>query len=159
MRPATEAAARIAGFVAAEATFVASTGPTATTFAFAVELGAKDEGACAWLAVFFGCGTVHRYERRRPSYDDEVRFQIRKLRDLVEIVVPFMDEHLPPSYKRDQYLVWRAALLPYWQHQARRPSICTCDGCDAPNVAHGRCHRHDMQWRREKKQRQQDHGA
>ena len=38
-------------------------------------------------------------------------FIVRRMRDLVEVIVPFMDEHLPPSYKRDQYEVWRTALL------------------------------------------------
>jgi hypothetical protein len=38
----------------------------------------------------------------------------------VEVVVPFMDEHLPPSHKRGQYLAWRAELVDYWEHRARR---------------------------------------
>jgi len=148
VRPATEIASHIGGFVAAEGTFVASIGAGASNFAFAVALGATDAGACQWLAAYFGCGTIHQYARRRPHYDDEVRFQVRRLRDLVEIVVPFMDEHLPPSHKREQYLAWRAALLHHWEHDARRRRSCTADSCDRPAVAHGRCHKHDMQWRR-----------
>jgi hypothetical protein len=148
LRPATDVADRIGGFVAAEGCFVCSASRDRLSFAFVVGLGASDEAACEWLQGFFRCGTIHRYERRRPHYDDEVRFQIRKQRDLVQVVVPFMDEHLPPSHKRSQYRRWRAALLDHWEHTARRSRPCTIEGCDQPAVAHGRCHRHDMQWRR-----------
>jgi hypothetical protein len=120
VRPVTDAAAFAAGFVCAEATFTTSRTPTRKSFTFAVALGAADTGACEWLHAFFGCGTIHHYARRRAHYDDEVRFQVRRLADLVDRVVPFMDEHLPVSYKRDQYLAWRAELLAYWEHRARR---------------------------------------
>jgi hypothetical protein len=43
------------------------------------------------------------------------------MRDLVGIVAPFMDAHLPASYKRSQYLAWRAELLDAWEHRSRRP--------------------------------------
>jgi len=147
---AIEHGAAIGGFVAAEGTFAATQTGATRAFTFAVGLGAADTSGCLWLHDRFDCGTLHRYDRRRPHYDDEVRFQVRKLRDLVEIVVPFMDEHLPPSYKREQYLVWRAALVDYWEHDARRRRPCTVEGCDGPAVAHGRCHTHDMAWRRQR---------
>lgn len=149
----TERAYEAGGFVAAEGCFVRSSYRDRPSFAFVVAVGAADERACTWLASFFGCGTIHHYARRRAHYDDEVRFQVRKLRDLVEVVVPFMDEHLPPSYKREQYHVWREELLRYWEHDARRRRPCVVEACDRPAVAHGRCHKHDMQWRR---QRQRD---
>jgi hypothetical protein len=116
-----ELATFVGGFATAEGTFtVGRRGPT-RSFTFAVSLGETDAAACELLQEFFGCGTIHHYARRRAHYDDEVRFQVRKLRDLVERVVPFMDEHLPPSYKREQYGVWRDELLDYWHHRARRP--------------------------------------
>jgi hypothetical protein len=118
-----ELASFIAGFIAAEGTFSRVVLPRREAFTFAVALGATDAGACELLHEFFGCGTVHHYPRRRAHYDDEVRFQVRKLRDLVDRVVPFMDEHLPPSYKREQYLVWRAHLLDYWENPPRRTRI------------------------------------
>ena len=111
----------LGGFVAAEGSFTASTLPSRLAFTFAVALGATDADTCDLLHDFFGCGTIHHYPRRKAHYDDEVRFQVRKLRDLIERVVPFMDEHLPASYKREQYLVWRTQLLDYWEHEARRP--------------------------------------
>lgn len=132
----------LAGFVAAEGCFVTARFHGRKAFGLVVSLGATDAGCCEVLRDFFGCGTLHRFERRKVHYDDEVRFQVRKLADLVEIVVPFMDEHLLPSYKRDQYEAWRAELLEYWEHDARRRRPCTVEDCDLPQRAKDLCRHH-----------------
>ena len=116
MRPVTELADYLAGFVAGEGSFVRS---GRRSFCFQVGLGEADAGMCEALRDTLGVGRLVRSARRRPHYDDEVTFVVRRLRDLVEVIVPFMDEHLPPSHKREQYLVWREALLDYWEHDAR----------------------------------------
>ena len=36
------------------------------------------------------------------------------------VVVPFMDEHLPASYKRTQYEAWRAELVAYDERPTSR---------------------------------------
>ena len=141
MQPATELAGFVAGFTCAEATFVA----LRTRFAFRVSLGAADAGMCHALQAFFGVGNVYEYPRRKEHYDDEVVFSVQSLRDLVEVIVPFMDEHLRPSYKREQYDAWRAELLDYWEHRAKRRRPCTVDGCDHPNRARGLCRHHYFQ--------------
>lgn len=140
MRPATDLADYVAGFVAPEGTFGVTGEPP--SFTFAVSLGATDRESCALLRAYFGVGRIRAYPRRRDHFDDEIRFQVRKLRDLVEVIVPHMDEHLPPSHKRDQYLAWRATLLDYWEHGARRRRPCTVPGCDALQRAKGMCRRH-----------------
>ena len=117
MRPATDLADFLGGFFAGEACFLG--GPENRRFRFQVGLGAVDTESCEVARAFLGVGSLVRSARRQPHYDDEVALVVRRLADLVEVVVPFMDEHLPPSYKREQYLVWRAALLDYWQHRAR----------------------------------------
>lgn len=141
MRPATdEFAAFAAGFVAAEGTFTVH--PDGRLFACVVALGASDRDSVELLHTFFEVGYVRWYPRRRPHYDDEVSWTVRRLRDLVGVIVPFMDEHLPESHKRVQYLAWRDALLDHWEHRARRRRACTVDGCDAPRRAHGLCRHH-----------------
>ncbi|MBM3675088.1 MAG: hypothetical protein FJW88_09055 [Actinobacteria bacterium] len=80
--------------------------------------------------------------RRRPHYDDEIPFAIRSLRDHLAVTIPFMDVHLPESYKRTQYLAWRAELMEYWEHRAKRVRACTVGGCEAPRRAHGLCRHH-----------------
>jgi hypothetical protein len=139
--PATEPiAAFIGGFVAAEGTFGAS--DQGTRFKFAVGLGAADAATCVMLQEFFGCGGISRSPRRKPHYDDECAFAIQSLADHIAVTVPFMDAHLPESHKRTQYLVWRAALLEYWEHDAKRKRQCTVVGCDRLRRAHGLCRQH-----------------
>lgn len=107
MRLATDLADALAGFIAAEGTFVRSSG----RFRFSVAVGASDAGMCELLHEFLGVGHVRRYPRRKAHYDDEVVFSVGARDDLVEVVVPFLDAHLRPSYKREQYEAWRAELL------------------------------------------------
>jgi hypothetical protein len=139
VRPATDELAQfLGGFVAAEGSFVASSG----RFTFRIGLGAADRGMCTRFRDFFGCGSIHHSPRRRPHYDDECSFVIQSLKDHVEATIPFMDEHLPESYKRQQYLAWRDQVLDYWEHRAKRPRTCSVEGCDRPRRAQGLCRRH-----------------
>jgi hypothetical protein len=139
VRPATEPlAAFLGGFVAAEGSFSVS----GRRFTFSVGLGAADEAMCVAFRDFLCRGAIFRSERREAHYDDECRFAIQSLRDHVEVTIPFMDEHLPPSYKRRQYLVWREQLLDYWERTAKRVRPCSVAGCDRPRRAHGLCRQH-----------------
>lgn len=140
MRPATDLAAHAAGFIAAEGHFGANV--TSTRFRLAVGVAASDACSVQSLHVLLGVGTVCTSPRRKPHYDDEVSWQVQSLRELVEVVVPFMDEHLPPCHKREQYEVWRAALLEYWEHGMRRRRPCRRDGCEEPSRCKGLCRRH-----------------
>jgi hypothetical protein len=103
-----ERSAALAGFVAGEGTFTSHVDAGRARYIFAVGLGARDAAMCQLLARHLGCGTLRRFPRRQAHYDDEVTFAVQKLRDLVEVVVPFMDVHLPPCHKRTQYEAWRA---------------------------------------------------
>jgi hypothetical protein len=107
-----------------------------------VALGADDQEMVDLLHEALGCGRVTWRPRRRPHFDDEVTFTVRRMRDLVEVIVPFMDEHLPPSYKRDQYEVWRGLLLEHWEHGMRRRRPCTVVGCTHLQRAKGLCRHH-----------------
>jgi hypothetical protein len=141
VQPGTEGVADfIGGFIAAEGTFV-RTGRR-PKFVFAVGLGAIDTSTCLHLLTYFGCGRVFHSPRRKAHYDDECSFAIQGLRDHLDVTIPFMDVHLPSSHKRGQYLAWRAALIDYWEHDAKRVRPCSVDGCAAPRRAHGLCRRH-----------------
>ena len=136
---ATDAtAAYVAGFVCGEGSFDDS----GNRFRFSLTLGASDRTMCELLQAIFGVGHVRWYPRRKPHYDDEVVFHVQRLRDLVEVVVPFMDEHLTASFKREQYERWRSALLEYWETKARRRRACSIEGCDRPNRSRGLCRQH-----------------
>jgi hypothetical protein len=140
VRPATELAAFLGGFVAAEGTFTGSGDPP--TFSFAVQLGETDASMCTQFRDSLGVGSVHHYVRRKAHYDDVAVYAIRRLRDHLAVTIPFMDAHLPPSYKREQYRAWRAKLLDYWEHRAKRVRPCTVEGCDGPRRAYGLCRHH-----------------
>jgi hypothetical protein len=131
-------AAFLGGFIAGEGYF----GRHGGTFHCAVAVGAADGAMCELLREFLRVGRVRRYPRRRDHYDDEVVWSAKSLRELLDVMVPFLDEHLPPSYKRDQYLRWRAELFDYWQRSAKRRRSCTIPGCDSPRRAKGLCRRH-----------------
>lgn len=119
MPPATEAARFLAGFVAAEGCFT-RTAAEPRRFYFSVGLGAADDAMCELLRWFLGVGSITRSSRRKPHYDDEAMYQVRRLADLVGVIVPFMDEHLPPSHKRTQFEAWRAELIACWDKRSRR---------------------------------------
>jgi hypothetical protein len=138
--PDTELATFIGGFVAAEGTFVRVGTPP--RFRFAVALGAKDAATCSVLHKTFGAGTLSLWPRRKVHYQDEITFAIQSLRDHLAVTIPFMDQHLPESHKRQQYLVWRAELLDHWEHRAKRVRACTVEGCEEPRRARGVCRRH-----------------
>ena len=123
MQPATEyLASYLSGVVVAEGCFTKTGDPP--KFNFSVGLGAADAGTCTLLQAFFAVGHIFSSPRRRPHFDDEVAFQVRKLADLVGVIVPFMDEHLPNSYKHMQYRTSRVEVLNAWNlRSARRRQI------------------------------------
>jgi hypothetical protein len=124
--------------IVGEATYSAS----GSRFAVGVGLGGEDRATCELLHRFFGVGAVRWYPRRKPHYDDEVVYRVQRLRDLVEVIVPFMDAHLPSSHKRLQYEMWRTALIDYWETTAKRKRPCSVEGCAEPARARGRCRHH-----------------
>src|SRR5262245_55868154 len=119
MKP--ETAAFLGGFTAAEGCFTRSN-PRGTQerFAFRIGLGATDSEMCELFLATLGVGHVVRSPRRKLHYDDEIAYSVQSMSELVGVVVPFMDEWLPVSYKRRQYVDWRSALVRYWREGARR---------------------------------------
>lgn len=114
----TPRADQLGGIVAAEGTFnvartVADSGAERLSFTFAVMLGAVDRITLDLLHAYLGVGRIRTYARRQEHHDDCVVFAVRAFADLLDVVVPFMDEHLPPSHKRTQYLAWREQLVAY----------------------------------------------
>lgn len=148
MQPVTSRLpAFLGGFAAAEGSF--GMGGVPPRFRFAVGLGAIDTSVCELFHQFLGVGHVHHSPRRKSHYDDEVTFSVQAMVELIEVVVPFMDEHLPDSYKRQQYLEWRMNLFDYWEHHARRRRPCTVDECEQPQRAHGFCRHHLWEFHRQ----------
>ncbi|HEY7133898.1 MAG TPA: hypothetical protein VIB48_02425 [Acidimicrobiia bacterium] len=99
---------------------------------------------CDLLHQFSAMGSIVRSPRRRDhDDDDEIALTVQSTRALVEVVVPFLDAHLPPSHKRQQYEAWRAQLVEHWELRANRVRPCTVDAMRAPApgvaVSRSRC--------------------
>jgi hypothetical protein len=108
----------------------------------AIAVGAVDASMCEMAQNVLGVGHIRSYTRRHPHFDDETVFAVQSVRDLVAVVVPFLDAHMPPCKKRDQYLVWRHKLIRFWNNDMKRRRPCTEDGCDKPQRGRGVCRRH-----------------
>jgi hypothetical protein len=101
VQPDTDALATfLGGFLAAEGCFSGSS--KGNRFILEVGLGASDREMCELLHSFLGIGHVYDSARRKPHHDDEAVFHATALRELLDVVLPFMDAHLPASYKRKQ---------------------------------------------------------
>jgi len=133
-----ETAAFIGGFVAAEGTFTS----TGRRFRFAVALAHQDHETCQRLSRWFGVGRIYHSARRSPQHADAVVYQVQSLTDLVAVIVPFMEEHLPASHKRDQFEAWSRELLSYVETRARRRGTCGVSSCSRPHRAKGLCRQH-----------------
>lgn len=119
--PATDdLVAFLAGFTAAEGCFTGLR--DGSRFTFAMGVGSTDRGMCEAFRSILGAGHITDAARRQPHHDDQSTFAIGSAHDLIGLVVPFMDQHLPPSHKRDQYLDWRERLFDYWDRRACRPT-------------------------------------
>lgn len=138
MPPATELLAYLGGFAAAEGHFARA----GNHFAFRVAVAVVDREMCILYRDALGAGRVYGVARRVERHQDVAVYAVQALPDLVSVVVPFMDEFLPPSHKRQQYEVWRAQLLTYWNTAARRVRDCTADDCTEPRRAKGLCRHH-----------------
>ena len=139
VRPGTEHLADfVGGFVAAEGCF---TGDGDRRFRFSIGLGARDAGMCELIHDVLRVGSIVHSPRRKAHYDDEVQFAVQATRELVDVVVPFMNAHLPSSHKRQQYLQWRERLLHFYKHRYRRWP-CRFDGCSELARAFGLCQEH-----------------
>ncbi|MGH9117401.1 MAG: hypothetical protein ACRD0A_05865 [Acidimicrobiales bacterium] len=115
---------------------------TGRRFVFPVSVGAADAASVEMLRHFLGIGYVRRSPRRRPHFDDVATYSVGTIGDLLGVVVPVMDDHLMASHIRDQYLAWRAELLDFWEHRAKRVRSCLVEGCDQPRRAKGPCRHH-----------------
>lgn len=110
----------VAGFTVAEGSFTSSGDPP--RFAFTVALGAEDTAMCDALRAYFAVGRRYQYARRKAHHDDVSIFTVQSRRELLEVIVPFMDAYLPSSGRRRQYDVWRAKLVGRGVTPRRRPA-------------------------------------
>ena len=106
----------LAGFVAAEGCFAHS----GARFRLAVALADDDVAGVELLRAFTGVGTICRSPPRSERTKGAVIWAVQSRVELLDVVVPWLDDHLAPCHKRQQYEAWRAALLVAGRPRSRR---------------------------------------
>jgi hypothetical protein len=54
-----------------------------------------------------GCGAIYFQKENRPNHSSCYRFEVNSRRDILEIVIPFFEEHPLHGTKRDDFEIFR----------------------------------------------------
>jgi LAGLIDADG endonuclease len=143
----------LAGFIAGEGCFTSSRagddrvdGSRRTRFVFAVAVAERDRSVLDALRTFLGRGSIRRVERRNPRWLPIVSFAVSSRKAIREVVIPFCEEYLVASAKREQFEIWRDEFVAYELVHPTRwgagPATCSEPGCNLPVRGRGLCRRH-----------------
>ena len=77
---------------------------------FAVTQGERSVHVLQLLRDFFGCGTIYRNRRRDNHKEDLFRFDVSRLQDLREVVVPFFDANPLRTAKLEDFEKFKRVL-------------------------------------------------
>ncbi len=143
----------LAGFVAGEGSFMVTKqqpgfadGDPRLRFVFAVCVAERDRDLLERLQRRLGFGSICLQRSRRLRWQPTTTLTVNSRRAHRLSVIPFMDRHLLPSAKRDQFDQWVAAMDAYDSEHPTRwgmgPSTCRIDGCEKPVRGRGLCRSH-----------------
>jgi hypothetical protein len=77
---------------------------------FVVTQGAGSAAAIEELAQFFGVGRVYCNRRHDNHKEDLLQYRVGRLADLLEVVIPFFEEHPLHTAKRDDFTKFAACV-------------------------------------------------
>lgn len=144
----------LAGFVAGEGSFYDTRagddrvdGSTRTRFVFQVTIAERDRQVLEALQTFLGnAGYIRDVAVRNERWLPLVTYRVHSRIGIRTKVIPFCDQFLLSSAKRDQYERWRDDFCAYEANHptqwGRGPSICYEPGCDRPVRGRGLCRSH-----------------
>lgn len=144
----------LAGFVAGEGSFVATSagagrvdGTTRTRFVFKVSVAARDLPMLEAMRTFLGHrGSIQVGAPRDANWQPIATYSVSSRLGVRDVVIPFCDEFLLRSAKRDQFDRWRdefeAYELAYPTQWGTGPSTCSQPDCDKPVRGRGLCRSH-----------------
>lgn len=111
-----------------------------------VEVAARDRPLLVSLQQLLGFGSISDRAPRRPGWQPTSCFRINSIRAHHAATIPFAEQYLLPSAKREQFLRWRDALLAYELERPTRwgngRSVCSEVNCDKPVRGRGLCRSH-----------------
>jgi len=70
---------------------------------FAVVQGARSAQALALVQSYFGCGKIYRNRRRDNHREDLLTYQVFRLSDLLEVIIPFFEAHPLITAKNEEF--------------------------------------------------------
>jgi hypothetical protein len=72
-------------------------------YRFVVTQGAGSAAALEELEEFFGVGCIYRNRRHDNHKEDLLQYRVGRLSDLIEVVIPFFEEHPLRTAKRQDF--------------------------------------------------------
>ena len=77
---------------------------------FAVTQGERSRGALEALQGFFGVGAIYRNRRWDNHKEDLLRYDVSRLKELTEVIVPFFSAHHLKTDKHHDFAQFRSCL-------------------------------------------------
>jgi hypothetical protein len=115
-------------------------------FRFGISMARRDRPMLERLQTVLGAGTIRNQTPKNPKHLPTAALTIDSSRIHRAVTIPFFEQVLLPSKKRDQFLRWRDALLSYERNRPTRwgrgAAPCTVEGCDKPVRGRGLCRSH-----------------
>lgn len=144
----------LGGFVAGEGSFSVTRklpalrdGSPRLSFVFSITVAARDEAMLELLRSFLGYGSIASRKVINPKWQPQVVYTVKSLIAHEMATIPFADEFLLPSSKRDQFYKWKESMKAYVDaHPPRRGrSTCKVEGCEKLVRGRGLCRSHYYQ--------------
>jgi hypothetical protein len=143
----------LGGFVAGEGSFIATPkqpafkdGSPRLRFVFSVTIATRDRPILEALSAFLGFGSIRDMPPAREGYEPESEYRVTSFLAHHAATIPFSEQFLLPSAKRDQYEEWREAMEAQERAHPNRyrkgPSACSVPGCDKPVRGRMLCRSH-----------------
>jgi hypothetical protein len=115
-------------------------------FVFSLTMATRDRDVVEALAHVVGVGSIRRIPPRQVSHLEQVCYTVNSRRAHFSATIPFMEQYLLPSAKRDQFERWRDALIEHERAHPSKygkgPSPCSEPGCEKPVRGRGLCRSH-----------------
>jgi hypothetical protein len=115
-------------------------------FRFQVTVASRDRLLLEQLQSFLSFGSITDRRPGRPGHQPTSELRVSSFRAHREGTIPFAEQYLLPSAKRNQFDRWRADMEEYLEaHPARwglGPSPCSVPGCRKPVRGQGVCRSH-----------------
>lgn len=103
----------LAGIAAGEATFTTNKNKAGRPqYTFRILMAERDEEVLKKFQKVIGAGNINYYTSDNPTHEDQVRFDVCGVVDIVNHVIPFFDTvGLRNTYKQKQFSEWKKDLF------------------------------------------------